>query len=115
MLSQILTDAYRRSKFHNVQEWKQETKCQLSTETVSKVLLRGVEPSIPTFITMAWYLEMPAGEIAAACKAAGDNVFCKLIGPSDIAPSDRLIMELAAKIPEDKKNLAIQLLKEMGR
>lgn len=115
MLSEILADAFRKSTYTNVKEWRDRTDCRLSTETVSKVLLRGVEPGIPTFVTMAYHLGITPAEIAEACKAAGDTVFWKLIKPTTMKASEEEMLTLAKELPDDKFKAVIEFIKAMSK
>lgn len=114
MLSKILTEKFKMSTYLNVKDWKNSTRCPLSTETVSKVLSRGIEPGIPTFITMAYHLGIAPAEIAAACKNAGDTVFYRLIASIDLDNDDKKIVELIHGLPAQKKKLIIEVIKNMG-
>jgi len=113
-LSEVLVAQFKKSSYSNVKDWKDSTKVPLSTETVSKVLLRSWDPGIATFITMAYHLGLAPLEIAAACKQAGDTVFYKLINPVDISSEDRIVLDLLSRLPASKKAAIITMIKAMG-
>lgn len=117
MLSQILTEKYKMSSYQNIKEFKVSSKCPVSGQTINQVLGHGQEPSVPTFITIAYYLDMPAHEISAACKAAGDDVFHRLIPSVKMNEIDRLstdIMELIQNLSTEKKQLVLNLIKNIA-
>jgi len=114
MLSEKLTNKFKMSQYSNVLEWKNATRCDLSTETVSKVIIRGHEPSIPTFITMAYHLNFTPAEISAACKEAGDTIFYKLIAPLDLDTDDKRIIKLIHDLSPEKKKLILEVIKQMA-
>lgn len=114
MLSELLAEKFKNSRYNTVKDWKTDTRCELSTETVSKVLLRGVEPGIPTFIIMAYRLGFTPVEISNACKAAGDTTFYKLIAPIDLEAEDKEIIKQLRALPHEKKKLVMDLLNTLG-
>lgn len=114
MFSKLLKEKFQMSTHRDVKAWKDSTRCPLSNETVSKVLLRGFEPSVPTFITMAYYLGFTPSEIAAACKASGDTLYYRLIAPLELDDTDREILDLTRELSDGKKKLVIELLKSMS-
>jgi len=119
MLSEILASAFRKSAYTDVTDWKNSTKCPLATETVSKVIHRGKEPSIPTFIVMAYYLGMTPTEIAMSCKESKEEIYCpvfsKLIMPLDLDVDDKNAIGAIKKLSAEKKKLALELIDQLGK
>ncbi len=120
MLGKMLAERFNRTdetgkrEWASVKEWMEATGCDnLSTETASRIFFRGGEPAIPTFITMAYYLNFSPTEIAAACKEAGDKVFWRLIAPDYVGNEDQDLFNLLMAIPASKKKLALDILKEL--
>lgn len=113
MLAKVLADKFRRTHYHNIKEWQTEHKVELSPETVYKVILRGIEPSVPTFITMAYHLGLTPKEISESCKKAGDDIFWRLISPLDMSSEDLSIVNLIHELKPDQKRLAVNLLKQL--
>jgi hypothetical protein len=117
MLSEILAAKFRRSKYSTVKEFWSSSKCKLSEETVSRVIGRGHEPGIPTFIIIAYHLGIPTKYIAAACKEAGDTAFCNLLDPPESAKraaEEQVVVDKFARIPEAKKKFVLDLLEQLG-
>lgn len=110
MLAQILAEKFRRTKYENVLQWRLTCKVPLSNETVSKILLRGIEPSVTTFIIMAHYLQVPTEEIAAACKAAGDEVFCELLAPTTLDPQDLAVVKKINRLNDRSKKAVLDMI-----
>jgi hypothetical protein len=81
VLVEILQDAFRRADYNDIKHWHKQTKCPLSYYTCTTVLNESKEPSVPSFIVMAYLLEIPTDEIARALKDAGDGIFWRLIDP----------------------------------
>lgn len=76
----MIRSAYRHSHIKDIKELGSLVGDQVSYFTCTKVINTDHEPSIEVFIVMAYHLEIPAKEIAAACKASGeDHVFWKLL------------------------------------
>lgn len=114
MLSELLAKKFKMSRFENVKELTKITQGTVADFTVYKTVKNGVEPSIVTFILIAYYLDFTPKEIADACELAGDKVLHKLIAPVGVDVEDRAIIDILAKIPQEKKQLAIELLKQFG-
>lgn len=70
MLREIIEKKFKMSAYSNVREWYDATKCPLSHYTCTSVILQSREPGISSFIVMAYLLDVPIPEIAAACKAS---------------------------------------------
>jgi hypothetical protein len=79
MLHEILQSAFRRSGCRDLKDWHTSTKCPLSYFTVTSIINQGKEPSISTFIVIAYLLGMPVKDISAHCKKTGDTVFHKIL------------------------------------
>jgi hypothetical protein len=113
-LSKLLAAKFKKSEFATIRDWRRATNIALSDETLSKVVLRGIEPGVPAFIAMADSLGVPPDEIAAACKDAGDNVLSRLIARPDVDAEDLADLKLLAAIPAKKKKAARDMLKALG-
>lgn len=114
MLAKILQEKFRRANYENALQWKLTAKVPLSNETVSKILLRDIEPSVTTFIIMAYYLQVPVEEIAAACKAAGDTVFCELLAPTNLDPQDLALVKRINSLSVKGKKAVLDMIDALG-
>jgi hypothetical protein len=79
MLHEILQAAFKKSGYRDMKDWHTATKCPLSYFTVTSIINQDKEPAIPTFIVIAYLLDIPIKDIAEACKAAGDTVFHRIL------------------------------------
>jgi hypothetical protein len=116
-LSEKIKMKFKMSSYTGVKEWKDTTKCPLSLFTCTSVINQGKEPSIPSFITMAYLLGFTPGEIAAACKESGDTIFWRLVAPSDVSDAsnedNQMLIRIKALTP-DRVKLVKDLLKTLG-
>lgn len=80
-LANIIQNAFRRSKYASAKEWHTDSKMPLSYFTLTKTI-DGAEPSVPSFIVMAYLIGIPIKDIADACKEAGDTVFWRILTDS---------------------------------
>ena len=119
-LNEILAAKFRRTKYSTVKEFWMNSGCkaQLSEETVSRVIgPRAHEPGVPTFVVMAYFLGMPAKDIAKACRQAGDVAFANLLDPPEAAKraeEEQAVLDAFARVPEHKKKFALDLLEQLG-
>ena len=114
MLSEKIKKKFHQSKYSNVKEWKDSTKCPLSLFTLTSVINQGKEPSIPTFIIMAYLLDFTPAEISAICKAAGDTVFWKLIAPSNLTDEEKDVLRRIRALNAQQMKLVKDLLSTFG-
>ncbi len=118
-LNEILAARFRRASFTTIKEFWVSTGCksQLSEETVSRVIGRGHEPGIPTFVIIAYYLGIPAKDIALACRRAGDTAFANLLDPpaaAKRAEEEQELIDIFNRVPEHKRQFTLDLLKTIG-
>lgn len=109
-LSDKIKNKFKMSSFQTVKDFQQTSKCPLSLETLTAVINRGKEPSIPAFIQMAYCLGISPDEIAAACKAAGDDIFWRLIQTE----GDHVLDKIKRMDDIAKKKMIQDLLASLG-
>lgn len=114
MLSDKISKKFKISAFSTVKDFQTSTKCPLSLETLTAVVNRGKEPSIPAFIIMAYLLGFTPLEIADACKEAGDTIYWRLISPVFVSEEDKAMLDIIKALPADKKKAVKDLLKTLG-
>lgn len=114
MLSEKISRKFKLTAYTTVKEWKDATACPLSLETLTAVINRGKEPSVPAFITMAYLLGFTPEEIATICKDAGDTIFWRLISPSGVTDEDKDILDRINALDPAKRKLVKDLLKNLG-
>jgi len=114
MLSEKIRDKFQKSTYITVKDFQTTSKCPLSLETLTSVINRGKEPSIPAFIQMAYSLGLTPGEISETCKAAGDNIFWRLIDPSGLTDEDKAMVDKIKSLSPSKRKLVKDLLNTLG-
>lgn len=114
MLSEKIRKKFQASKYAAVKEWKDDTKCPLSLFTLTSVINQAKEPSVPSYIIMAYLLGTAPEEIAEDCKAAGDTVLWRLISPSGMTDEEKDILDRIKTLDAPKKKLVKDLLKGLG-
>jgi hypothetical protein len=114
MLSEKIAGWFRTSKYSTVKDWKDCSNCPLSLETMTSVVNRGKEPSVPAFIQLAYSLGVGQREIADGCKAAGDHIFYKLIEPTNLTDDEQYVIDKLKKLDPDKLKLVKDLLNTLG-
>lgn len=114
MLSEQISSKFKKTKYTTVKDWKNESKCPLSLELLTSVINRGREPSIPAAITMLYLLGTPPAEIASICKAAGDDVFWRIISPQVLTSAEKELIDKLQKLDEGKRKLIMNMIDQLG-
>ena len=115
MLQKIIAEKFRMTRYTNVKEWVLDSKCPLSQEMCTQVILRGREPSLPAAIQMLYCLQVPAEEIADICRKHGDTVFHRLISPVSLTDEENQALGHFRALQGDKRQLAMSMLEQLGR
>lgn len=115
MLQKIIAEKFRMTSYVHVKAWVQESKCPLSEEMCTQVILRGREPSLPAAIQMLYCLQVPAEEIANICRTYGDTVFHRLITPVSLTDEESQVLGHFRALQGDKRKLAMEMLEQLGR
>ena len=113
MLHEIIAAKFMLTRYTNVKEWVLDSKCPMSQEMCTQVILRGREPSLPTAIIMLYCLQVPAEEIAEICRKHGDTVFHRLMTPVSLTDEETQALEHFRALDEVKRKLVMRMMREL--
>jgi len=116
MLREKLIAMYQASKCRNVKDWRDSTKCQISEETVTKILNRGHEPAPYTFMIIAYHFGANVSDIASAVKEAGATELANLLtSGGDLTADETKVLSLYRSYQYEQRKAVAQLMEHMGR
>jgi len=116
MLREKLIAMYQMSKYRNVKDWRDSTKCQISEETVTKILNRGHEPAPYTFMIIAFHFGAPVAEIASAVKDAGAYELAALLTTaSELSANEAAMLSGIRDLPADRQQTVAMMIEQLRR
>jgi len=116
MLREKLIAMYQMSKYCNVKDWRDSTRCKISEETVTKILNRGHEPAPYTYMIIAYHFNAPVTEIASAVKEAGAYELAALLTTaSELSANESAILSAYRDLPADRQQTVSMMIEQLRR
>lgn len=111
---ELLQRKFRDTGYSTVSDWMRENKVDLSLQSCTTVLLRGVDKGLIVMLTLAAALNCTAEEIKMIAQEKGDDTLWRLITTSSLSREEMEILELYRSMSGNQKKVVLNVMREMG-
>ena len=110
---ELLQEKFREIGCKDVTEWMRQSKVDLSLQTCTTILLRGIEKGLLATLVLAVALKCSDEEIKWIAQQKGDKSFWRLITKETINSDEQKLLDDYRQLTSQQKQLIDNMLQQM--
>jgi hypothetical protein len=112
---EFLQDKFAATEHRFVSDWMKDTKIDLSLQSCTTVILRGVEKGLIVMLTLASALGCTPEEMQWIAKELGDRTIWRLITPQQLTNDESQLLSDYHSLSADQRKIIKDMIKEMTK